>query len=63
MMESAKLVINGEEFEVFLCEDCGEHEGQIEAFDGMICYQCWMDREESTDREYGSDNIFFDPDS
>jgi len=50
-MDSGKLVIGDDEFDVYICDGCGEHEAQIKVFDGFICFQCWCSRGERIDDE------------
>ena len=48
-MDSGKLVTCDDEFDVYICDECGEHEAQIKVFNGLICFQCWCSRKERID--------------
>ena len=48
-MDSGKLITADDEIEVYVCDECGEHEAQIKVFNGMVCFQCWCSRRERLD--------------
>lgn len=50
-MESGKLVTGDDEFDVYICDECSEHEAQVKVMNGMICFQCWCSRNERIDSD------------
>ena len=53
-MDSGKLVTADDEFDVYICDECGEHEAQISVLNGMVCFQCWLSRNECFDAIEGN---------
>ena len=50
-MDSGKLVTCDDEFDVYICDECSEHEAQVRVMNGMICFQCWCSRNERYDSD------------
>lgn len=41
MPKIGKLIVDNEKFDVFVCENCGEHEAQKDTVAGMLCMSCY----------------------
>ena len=66
-----KLIVDNEEYDIHVCEHCGEHEAQKKTHEGMVCLFCYEsmclkdyegeESEEDEDREDSTIDNGFTP--